>query len=236
MERNFCGEKGQVLSFQAPYFCPNCDEERTETFPASNVSAGTSPDATCPTCKGPMEFDDLPDLYFAFAKIHGAKQVPQEIKTAMENFRSRPSTPAPAAGGSRPATPAIQVPAARAPAPAAVARPASNPQLQPQRPASNPQLQRPPSPSIPARPAAPPQAVALPATPSPAARRPSSPGQQPPAAPGAQQARTSGLKPPAPAARPLMGGSPFPAQRPSGPKQAMPVGAPANGADPGKKP
>lgn len=237
MVRNFCGEKGQVLSFQAPYFCPNCDEERTETFPAAKVNIGVSPDATCPTCKGPMEFDDLPDLYFAFAKIHGAKPVPQEIQTAMENFRSRPSTPAPAAGGSRPVMPSIPAPPARpamAVAPAMAARPASNPALQPQRPASNPGLQpaRPPSPSIPARPAAPPQAGAAPA--ATAARRPSNPGQQPPAAASASpQARSSGLKPPA---RPLMGGSPFPAQRPSGPKPSMSVAAPPNGTDPGKKP
>jgi len=244
MVRNFCGEKGQVLSFQAPYFCPNCDEERTETFPAANVSAGTSPEATCPTCKGPMEFDDLPDLYFAFAKIHGAKQVPQEIQSAIENFRSRPSTstPNPTTPGSRPALAAVQSPALaapRQPTPMAAARPASNPALQPPRPAaptlpsaqnrtSNPAL-RPPTPA---------GAVAPPGT-NPAARRPSSPGQQTPMPPNlAGPARgNSGPKPPV-AVRPLMGGSPFPSatQRASGPKQSMPMAAPSNGTDPTKKP
>jgi anti-anti-sigma regulatory factor len=251
MVRNFCGEKGQVLSFQAPYFCPNCDEERTETFPASNVAAGTSPDATCPTCKGPMEFDDLPDLYFAFAKIHGQRSVPPEIQTAMQNFRSRPtSTPNPMAPGSRPAMPAMAPPAAprpmiSVPAVAVGARPASNPGLQPPKP---------PTPSIPTaqlRPSNPALRPQNPATPSPpmpganqAARRPSSPGTPPPAqASGsnpAMQSRgigTSGPKPPV-AARPLMGGSPFPSasasQRASGPKPAMPM-APNGATDPSKK-
>jgi len=230
MVRNFCGEKGQVLSFQAPYFCPNCDEERTETFPAANVAAGTSPNAVCPVCKGAMEFDDLPDLYFAFAKLHGPKPVPQEIQSAMENFRAK-STPTP--GGSRPAMAAMatapQMPAARplVPAPAAAARPASNPGLQPPRPPtpSIPTAQRPSSPGL-----KPPAAAAPPGMP--AARRPSSPNQPPPAS-AAQPRGSSGPKPPV-AARPLMGGSPFPAQRPSGPKPAMP--AVGNGADPLKKP
>ncbi len=239
MVRNFCGEKGQVVSFQAPYFCPNCDEERTETFPAAKVNVGVSPDAVCPTCKGPMEFDDLPDLYFAFAKLHGSRAVPPEIQTAMENFRSRPTTPAPSPGGSRPAVAAVApvpavrvtVPAASAAPPAiAVARPASNPTLQPPRPPP-PSAQARPSSNPSLRPQSAPMGAA-PAMPPAAARRPSSPGQPPPAA-GAQAPRASGPKPPA--ARPLMGGSPFPAQRPSGPKPSMPA-ASANGTDPGKKP
>jgi anti-anti-sigma regulatory factor len=243
MVRNFCGEKGQVLSFQAPYFCPKCDEERTETFPAAKVSVGVSPDAVCPTCQGPMEFDDLPDLYFAFAKIHGPRPVPQEIQSALENFRSRPSTPVsgPQPGGSRPATPAIQAP---------VAKPlAATPGLGPPKPAAPPaplQAARSPAPAAPnhqSNPALRPvgSPVAPPAVPSQAARRPSSPTQQPPVGTGTGpgQARgTSGPKPPV-AARPMMGGSPFPssAARPSGPKPSMPMAAPGNGTtDPSKKP
>jgi len=256
MVRNFCGEKGLVVSFQAPYFCNNCDEERTETFPAANVAEGTSPEAVCPVCKGPMEFDDIPGLYFGFAKLHGPRAVPPEIQTAMENFRSRPTTATPSPsgpGGSRPLLSAVQAPAPATPrplvpaapavaaAPVAVARPASNPALQSPRPPAPPlpaAQNRPSNPAL--RPSGPVAAAAAPV--NPAARRPSSPGQQAPA-PAASQAASargvSGPKPPVPvAARPLMGGSPFPSasQRASGPKQAMPMGPPANGTDPAKKP
>jgi len=240
MVRNFCGEKGQVVSFQAPYFCPNCDEERTETFPATNVGAGTSPDAICPVCKSQMEFDDLPDLYFAFAKIHGSKTVPPEIQSAMENFRTKggnpaaaampsPPRPAAAAPSAQPAAPALAPAAATRPSnPALQARPAGAPVAPPLRPASNPNLQaRPagaPMSSPQGRPASNPTLQARPAAP-PAA-------QAQPAANNAQAARPSGPKP---MARPLMGGSPFPAQRPSGLKP--PVGAVPNGTpDPSKKP
>ena len=236
MVRNFCGEKGQVLSFQAPYFCPSCDEERTETFPATNVGAGTSPDATCPVCKSQMEFDDLPDLYFAFAKIHGSKAVPPEIQSAVENFRTSGGKQASTAAPSSPPPPRLALAPAAAPA-----RPATNPNLQvrpptpaavqlPARPASNPGLQaRPPTPAAlqpPMRPASNPSLQARPGVPAPPVSAPPLPGAQ----------RPSGPKPVV--ARPLMGGSPFPAQRPSGLK--TPVGAAAaspNGpTDPTKKP
>lgn len=247
MVRNFCGEKGQVVSFQAPYFCPNCDEERTETFPATEVAVGTSPDAVCPTCKGPMEFDDLPDLYFAFAKLHGSRAVPPEIQTAVQNFRSRPTTPAPSGpGGSRTnLTPVAAAP--RPVAPAFLAAPAA-PAPQVVQPAAVAALPlRPPAPSVPTtprppgnsglRPASPPLATAAaPPAPPTAARRPSSPGQQPPTAIPGQPPRSSGPKPPVAAARPLMGGSPFPAPRPSGPKPMVPSLVPSNGTtDPSKK-
>ncbi|HEY8210812.1 MAG TPA: hypothetical protein VIG99_25185 [Myxococcaceae bacterium] len=235
MVRNFCGEKGQVLSFQAPYFCPNCDEERTETFPAAQVAVGTSPDAVCPTCKGPMEFDDLPDLYFGFAKIHGSRAVPPEIQTAMENFRSRSGTPA--AGSTAGSRPNLTPPASAAPRPPAVVVTAAPPPrpLAPAAPLATPAPVPPAAMARPAgisgsRPA--PQGPPLATPPPTAARRPSSPGQQPPSAIPGQPPRASGPKPPA-AVRPLMGGSPFPAQRPSGPKPVLP---PNGTTDPAKKP
>src|SRR5262245_33231983 len=170
MVRNFCGERGHVVSFQAPYFCPNCDEERTETFESSklNTNTNTEPAADCPTCGSRMEFDDLPDLYFAFARIHGGKTVPPEVQSAAARFQDGPAMkkPVPAAAAAPPA-PAPQ---------AVVARPSSNPSLNARPPVGPPPLaaataaaKRPSSPTLPA-------ASALPAVGAPGGTtRPSGP-------------------------------------------------------------
>lgn len=251
MVRNFCGEKGHVVSFQAPYFCPNCDEERTETFESSRLNTDAEPSANCPTCGGKMEFDDLPDLYFAFARIHGGKTVPPEVQTAAARFQdgagasaSTPAAPSvaapkPGSSGLRPAAPAPASPPAVAPKPGSSglrAAPASAPQPLTARPASNPALT--------ARPAAPATApAATAARPSrPELQRPASataaPGTlpAPAAAPGQPPGTTrpSGPRPAVAASpRPLMGGSPFPA-RPSGPRPAI-QSAPPQASDPTKK-
>ncbi len=54
----------EVRTIYAPYYCPACDDERTVKL-ASGARA--APDhAPCPTCGAEMEFDDVPDAFFAF--------------------------------------------------------------------------------------------------------------------------------------------------------------------------
>lgn len=75
MVRDVIG-KGTVTSFFAPFHCIGCDhqEERLLQTAAILASAETNPDGSafvppvfkCPSCGGALEFDDLPERYFAF--------------------------------------------------------------------------------------------------------------------------------------------------------------------------
>jgi CheY-like chemotaxis protein len=67
MVRDVIG-RGTVTSFFAPFHCIGCDhqEERliqTAAILASNLEP---PVFKCPNCGGALEFDDLPERYFAF--------------------------------------------------------------------------------------------------------------------------------------------------------------------------
>jgi PilZ domain len=67
MVRDVIG-RGTVTSFFAPFHCIGCDhqEERliqTAAILASNLEP---PTFQCPRCGGALEFDDLPERYFAF--------------------------------------------------------------------------------------------------------------------------------------------------------------------------
>jgi anti-anti-sigma regulatory factor len=87
MVRNFCGSRGHVVSFQAPYFCETCDREYRETFLASAVGARPqAPVALCESCGEPMQFDDLEESYFAFLREHSARAVDPEVQASMNRF------------------------------------------------------------------------------------------------------------------------------------------------------
>jgi CheY-like chemotaxis protein len=60
--------RGTVTSFFAPYHCIGCDhqEERLLQSAAILASALEPPIFKCPSCGGALEFDDLPERYFAF--------------------------------------------------------------------------------------------------------------------------------------------------------------------------
>ncbi|MBI1947885.1 MAG: hypothetical protein HYS27_19500 [Deltaproteobacteria bacterium] len=53
-----------VRTIYAPYYCEQCDDERALTLAAGATSAPEQ--ATCPSCGGVMEFDDVQATYFAF--------------------------------------------------------------------------------------------------------------------------------------------------------------------------
>ncbi len=64
---NFTGS-GVVKSFYVPYFCPECDEEKVLLVEASDMGPPPHepPTCRCDECDLVMDFDDMPDSYFAF--------------------------------------------------------------------------------------------------------------------------------------------------------------------------
>jgi anti-anti-sigma regulatory factor/CheY-like chemotaxis protein len=67
MVRDVIG-RGTVTSFFAPFHCITCDhqEERLLQSAAILASGLQPPVFKCPSCGGALEFDDLPERYFAF--------------------------------------------------------------------------------------------------------------------------------------------------------------------------
>jgi anti-anti-sigma regulatory factor len=64
---NFTGT-GVVKSFFVPYFCPECDEEKVLLVETSDMGPPPHepPMCRCDECDLVMDFDDMPDSYFAF--------------------------------------------------------------------------------------------------------------------------------------------------------------------------
>lgn len=65
---NFRGG-GAVRSVMLPYFCADCEreEQRLLEIPTSGPPPAIEESLPCSSCKGSMEFDDLPNSYMAFA-------------------------------------------------------------------------------------------------------------------------------------------------------------------------
>lgn len=64
---NFTGN-GAVKSFYVPYFCPECDEEKVLLVETADMGPPPHepPTCRCDECDLVMDFDDMPDSYFAF--------------------------------------------------------------------------------------------------------------------------------------------------------------------------
>ena len=116
---NFTGQ-GVVKSFYVPYFCPECDEEKVLLVEAGDMGPPPHepPTCRCDECDLVMDFDDMPDSYFAFLsnqkKLPEAEKVNGVIKAeATGKVRSRASAPQLAPGptlarSSVPSLPALQ--------------------------------------------------------------------------------------------------------------------------------
>jgi anti-anti-sigma regulatory factor len=133
---NFTGS-GVVKSFYVPYFCPECDEEKVLLVEAGDMGPPPHepPTCRCDECDLVMDFDDMPDSYFAFLsnqrklaepdKINGAvKDLARggETPTGKGKVKSRASQPNLAAIANKPSVPSlpsIQRQSAAAPANAA---------------------------------------------------------------------------------------------------------------------
>ena len=72
MVRDVIG-RGTVTSFFAPFHCIGCDHQEERLLQtAAILAAGLEPPVfKCPSCGGALEFDDLPERYFAFLQDDG---------------------------------------------------------------------------------------------------------------------------------------------------------------------
>ncbi len=61
---------GEVLSLEAPYFCESCDREEVRLLETGALlrerDVIVPPQLSCNHCGGSLEFDDVPDRFFAF--------------------------------------------------------------------------------------------------------------------------------------------------------------------------
>lgn len=75
------GKHGEVLSIYLPYFCEACDQEFETLLDLRSdyalVQAATPPEARCPKCGGPSEFDDVPKSYLAFSTDYPRPNPPE---------------------------------------------------------------------------------------------------------------------------------------------------------------
>jgi anti-anti-sigma regulatory factor/ActR/RegA family two-component response regulator len=67
MVRDVIG-RGTVTSFFAPFHCIGCDHQEERLLQTAAILAASlePPTFKCPNCGGALEFDDLPERYFAF--------------------------------------------------------------------------------------------------------------------------------------------------------------------------
>jgi anti-anti-sigma regulatory factor len=123
---NFTGS-GVVKSFYVPYFCPECDEEKVLLVEAGDMGPPPHepPTCRCDECDLVMDFDDMPDSYFAFLSNQRKLAEPDKINGAMKELvgaadgrasmapsskskvKSRQSQPNLGAPGSKPSVPSL---------------------------------------------------------------------------------------------------------------------------------
>ena len=96
---NFTGN-GVVKSFYVPYFCPECDEEKVLLVESSDMGPPPHepPTCRCDECDLVMDFDDMPDAYFAFLSNQRKVAEPDKINGAMRDFGRGPD-PEPSRSG-----------------------------------------------------------------------------------------------------------------------------------------
>jgi len=150
---NFTGS-GVVKSFYVPYFCPECDEEKVLLVEASDMGPPPHepPTCRCDECDLVMDFDDMPDSYFAFLSNQRKLAEPDKINGAMKDLargsesqqtgkskvKSRASQPNLGQPGSKPSVPSLPSIQRTSTQPAKTT--SSGPQRAPSRPPSRPPL------------------------------------------------------------------------------------------------
>ena len=85
---NFTGS-GIVKSFYVPYFCPECDEEKVLLVESADMGPPPHepPVCRCDECDLVMDFDDMPDSYFAFLSNQKHLTPPEKINDVLHEFR-----------------------------------------------------------------------------------------------------------------------------------------------------
>ncbi len=84
---NFCGARGTVVSFQAPYFCAVCDRPQNETLNVLALGpARSAPSVACERCGELLEFDDLESAYFGFTTQHASRPLNPQVQASLHKF------------------------------------------------------------------------------------------------------------------------------------------------------
>jgi len=113
--KNFTGG-GAVKSFQIPYYCNECDEEKVMLVETSEMSSPTQtpPACLCETCGHAMDIDEMPESYFAFlATVPRPEEVARGSSAGVVKARvkTRERKSEPPARRSYPSMSAFQTPA-----------------------------------------------------------------------------------------------------------------------------
>ena len=68
---NFTGH-GRIKSLYLPYYCESCNQEHSVLYEAEDLATPEPlpPASRCSGCEKFMDFDDMPDAYFAFLADH----------------------------------------------------------------------------------------------------------------------------------------------------------------------
>ncbi len=79
---------GVVKSFYVPYFCPECDEEKVLLCETGDMGPPPHepPICRCDECDLVMDFDDMPDSYFAFLANQRRIVKPERIQSLLDEF------------------------------------------------------------------------------------------------------------------------------------------------------
>jgi hypothetical protein len=112
--KNFTGG-GAVKSFQIPYHCRECDEEKSMLVETSDMTSpsATPPVCICESCGRSMDIDEMPESYFAFL---GTVPRPEEVargssaSVVKSRVRTRERRSEPPARRSYPSLSAYQTP------------------------------------------------------------------------------------------------------------------------------
>jgi anti-anti-sigma regulatory factor len=83
---NFTGN-GSVKSFYVPYFCPECDEEKVLLSETDEMGPPPHepPVCRCDGCDLVMDFDDMPDSYFAFLSAQKKVSRADQVQSVLDN-------------------------------------------------------------------------------------------------------------------------------------------------------
>lgn len=86
MISNFAGA-GNVVSIQAPYLCTQCSESKCIVLEARDLKASMAlPEVSCSSCGALMEFDEIPESYFEFAKNHSRGLAHEEVIAVLKSI------------------------------------------------------------------------------------------------------------------------------------------------------
>jgi len=103
---------GAVKSFQVPYHCRECDEDKVIVVETSEMSSPTAPPPSvrCDSCEHEMDVDEMPESYFAFLGQVSLEELARGssssvVKSRVKKVRGAPSR------RSQPSLSAYQTPA-----------------------------------------------------------------------------------------------------------------------------